>query len=112
MNKEEAKIQQQIILYWNHNFTHLDKCLFAVNNNSGSRISGAINKALGVKTGISDLILILPNTKILFIEIKTPNGKQSKDQINFESLCKQMGHIYIIIRSLEEFTKLPYISSI
>lgn len=52
--------------------------------------------------GISDIIIILPDIS-LFIEVKTPKGKQSKDQQTFEKAVMTSGAcLYQIVTSVEE----------
>lgn len=49
--------------------------------------------------GISDIIVVLPNIS-LFIEVKTPTGKQSKDQQTFEKAVMSSGAcLYQIVTS-------------
>lgn len=80
--------------------------LFAINNNSENKIKGAINKAMGVYSGVSDMCLLLPEGKTAWIEWKTESGKQSKHQIEWQKLCKSLGHDYYIVRSHDEFINL------
>ena len=52
--------------------------------------------------GISDIIVILPSIS-LFIEVKTPKGKQSKDQMTFEKAVMSSGAcLYQIVTSVDE----------
>lgn len=83
--------------------------LFAVQNNSENVVRGDIRKAIGVRAGISDLILIV-NRRVYFIELKMPDGRQSQDQKNFESMVNADGFDYVVIRSKEEFVR--YVGSI
>jgi hypothetical protein len=59
-------------------------------------------KNLGVVSGVSDLICILPG-KVVFIELKLEKGKQSETQRSFEKAVIALGHEYIILRNLEDF---------
>lgn len=72
--------------------------VFAVPNTRYSAKEGARFKAQGVMAGVSDLIVMLPNKKIYFIEIKNPNGKgrQSPSQREFEDTVRAFGHLYQI----------------
>jgi hypothetical protein len=60
-------------------------------------------KATGLLKGASDLIVILPNGKLMFVELKQPKGIQSIDQKDFENRVKILGFEYHIIKSLDEF---------
>jgi Holliday junction resolvase len=60
-----------------------------------------ILQGLGVHKGISDMIAIR-NGIVIFIEVKTENGKQSQDQKQFEyDIVTQMGN-YCLTRSIED----------
>lgn len=61
--------------------------------------------AVGVP-GLSDLTLYADGGKTIFIEIKTPEGRQSKQQKQFQKAVEKLGYEYIIIRSLQEAEKL------
>lgn len=80
--------------------------LFHVNNKARNAIEGNKFKAMGVIKGVSDLVLILPMGRVIWIELKTPAGTQQPAQREFEAKVTQRGHTYLIIRSLEEFQKL------
>ncbi len=52
--------------------------------------------------GISDIIVILPDIS-LFLEVKTPKGKQSKDQQTFEKAIMSSGAcLYQIVTSADD----------
>lgn len=74
--------------------------VFAVPNAGSGKLSlrqGALLKREGLLAGVSDLIIVLQN-KIIFVEIKNPNGKgrQSENQKEFEQEIKKRGHDYFI----------------
>ena len=54
----------------------------------------------GVK-GLADITCILPET-LLFIETKKADGEQSTHQKAFMWRVRQLGHHYIIARSVED----------
>lgn len=73
--------------------------VFAVpNGNRNNPIQGHKYKMMGQMAGVSDLILLLPERKVFFIELKNPNGKgkQSHSQMEFEDSVKAHGHQYMI----------------
>lgn len=43
--------------------------------------------------------------RVIFIEVKSPTGRQSKDQIIFQGLVEAQGAEYHLIRSVEELQK-------
>jgi hypothetical protein len=79
--------------------------IFAINNNSVNRIKGAMNRSMGVIPGVADMVLLTRSEHggVVWIEWKTPDGRQSKDQIQFQHLVESLGHRYFIVRSDLEF---------
>ena len=102
----EAKIQQEIFLWFNNNFClpkHNPKCsIFSVPNETSNVKEMMFKKATGLVSGVSDLIVLLPN-KCMFVEVKTAIGKQSKKQISFEKTVTNLGFEYHLVRSLKDF---------
>ena len=66
-------------------------------------------QGLGSRRGFPDLTA-LKDGKTLYIEVKTPKGKQSPYQIEFERICKAHGGTYILARSINDIK--PYLTSI
>lgn len=103
--QSEAAIQQSCVIWFWNNFPKLRGLLFMVNNNSHSKYEGALMKALGLIPGVSDLLFIYKGT-VYCIEMKTPAGYQSEDQIKWQSNVNAQGINYYIVRSLDEFKVL------
>jgi hypothetical protein len=59
-------------------------------------------KATGLVAGVSDLIIVQPN-RVIFLELKDTNGRQSNEQKSFQEKVTALGFEYWLIRSLEEF---------
>jgi hypothetical protein len=107
----ESKIQQEIVNWYNNTYClkfHEPRGLIFAVPNGGTRnkLEAITLKATGMLAGVSDLIVILPNGKLIFVEIKTDKSKQSEKQIEFEHRVKALGYEYCIIRSLDEFKKI------
>jgi hypothetical protein len=104
--KTEAKIQQEIVMYFKNEFCRVGckpRCIiFSVPNESNSKRETMQKMAIGMMPGVSDLILVLPG-RVLFVEIKTPEGRQSPTQKDFQSTVSDLQFEYLLIRSLEEF---------
>jgi Holliday junction resolvase-like predicted endonuclease len=64
-----------------------------------------VTQGLGSYKGISDLIAI-KNGMVIFIEVKTPRGRQSDYQKQFEIDVTKKGGMYAVIRSLDEIIEL------
>jgi hypothetical protein len=55
----------------------------------------------GLLPGAPDLIVIGYN-KVLFMEVKKPNGRQSSSQIIIQKMIEERGFEYHIVRSVED----------
>jgi hypothetical protein len=106
MKKDESKIQHEIVMWFNNNYCLKNsnpQCLiFSVPNEGKNAREQMYKKSLGMKSGVSDLIVVIPN-KILFIECKDEKGKQRETQIEFENSVKKLGFEYHLVRTLAEF---------
>ena len=60
---------------------------------------------IGIK-GESDLTLFTKQGQTIFIEIKTPSGRQSAEQKHFQKVVESYGFRYIILRSVEDAERL------
>lgn len=72
-------------------------------------IQSKIAVAEGLLHGVSDLIVLIPN-KVIFAEIKNPNGKgkQSDNQKEFQKTVESLGFEYFIWDNwdkVEQFVK-------
>jgi len=97
--KSEATIQKEIVNYCKLN----NILIFCVPNEATRSNSKFIG--MGVLSGVSDLVLILQN-KVIFVELKTHKGIQIEKQKDFQINVNDLGHQYVVIRSLDEFKKL------
>lgn len=98
----EYILQKQVVdlLRWNNIM------VFSVPNGGSRNLREAAKlKRTGVLAGVSDLIVLLPN-KAIFLELKTPKGKQQKSQKDFQRDVEALGFDYHIARSVEEVKKL------
>jgi hypothetical protein len=101
----EEKIQHDCILWFDMYYPQHRQMLFHVDNNSWNATIGARKKAMGVRPGVSDLILVGPR-RVYFLECKNDRGEQSNHQISFEEKVISRGQIYIVFRSLTEFKQI------
>lgn len=60
---------------------------------------------IGIR-GESDLTLFTKTGQTIFIEIKTPTGRQSAEQRHFQKVVEGYGFRYIIMRSIDDAQKL------
>jgi hypothetical protein len=111
MKNNEDILQSEIVKWYNNSyclkFQNPRGVIFSVpNGGNRNKIEAMKFKATGLLAGVSDLIVILPNGILLFIEIKTDFGNQQPNQIDFQNLVTALGFHYHIIRSLEQFKEL------
>lgn len=102
MTHEEEKLQSECYKWFHNSFPLWRKMLFHVDNNSWNSIIGAKKKALGVNAGVCDFVLIL-FAETIWIEMKTPTGTQSDEQIDFQKKVEARLHKYVILRTEQEF---------
>ena len=108
--KTESRIQQEIVQWFRNNYClkhHNPKCeIFSVPNERSNVKEQSRMIATGLKAGVADLIVLLPNGKTVFIECKDEKGRQSDKQISFEQSVSNLGFEYFVVRSLEDFQKI------
>lgn len=102
----EAQIQQSIFKWYHNNFClshhNPQNIIFSVANESSNVKEQMYKKSLGLIAGVSDLVIVTQN-EVIFVEVKTPIGKQSEKQKNFQSKIERLGYRYLLVRSLEQF---------
>ena len=62
--------------------------------------------AMGLRPGVSDLVVMLPEGRVLFLEVKNETGKQSDAQRSFEQTCHRLGFEYHVVRSVDDVRHL------
>lgn len=105
-SEEEHDIQCTCVEWFRWQWPKYEPLLFAVPNGGGrSKSQGGKLKAEGVRRGVSDLLLLVPNKDYhgLCIEMKRPDkkSKQSEDQIEWQKEVEAQGYKYIVCRGLE-----------
>ena len=79
--------------------------MFHVANEKGGRSYAemAVRKALGVRAGVADLIVMCGDGSTGAIELKAPGNYPTKAQRQFHADCQRFGWPYFVVRSLEQF---------
>lgn len=102
--QSEAAIQQNIFMWYQNNYCTSDKSprsmILSIPNEGSPRLH-----ITGMTPGAADLLVIHQGTAI-FVEVKTPSGKQSKKQKKFEDHCQDCGVPYYVVRSLKDFKEI------
>ena len=95
MGKEETEIQNAIRVV-------LSEIGIVKRNNVGTFYTfDGRPIAIGIP-GEADLTLFQNGGKTVFIEVKTPKGKQNKWQKHFQNVVERRGYEYIIMRSVDD----------
>lgn len=88
--------QVRLVNWFRDNFP---ECfIFAVpNGGKRGKLEAMRLREEGVTKGVSDIIILRPNGKVLFLEMKKVKGnKPSKEQIDFFNILDIMGFDYIV----------------
>ena len=104
----EHKLQSACVRWYRLQYPKMKHNLFAVPNGSKRDVViGAKLKEEGVLAGVADLILLKFNRfyGALLIEMKTPEGRQSDTQKEWQQKITEDGYKYVVVRSLEDFQR-------
>jgi len=121
LKHDEHKLQAAFVRWFRLQYKPLSRLLFASLN--GAKIAPASGKGVahlpesarraiawkrleegGEMPGVADLFLSIPSGDLcgLYIEMKTPRGKQSDAQKEFEADVVAQGYGYVMPTTLEE----------
>ena len=103
--KAENKIQQEIVHFFRSHFYGKGIIFSVPNERSGGYMAMRDLLQTGLLSGVSDLVIVLPN-KVIFVELKNAKGTQKPKQIKFQKNVENLGHEYHLVRSLEEFKSI------
>lgn len=97
----ESQIQRQMVQWFRLQYP---KYIIAAIPNGGRRnaLEAKIMKGEGVLAGFSDLVVIA-EANVLFVEVKTKEGRQSELQKKFQADVERLGFQYSVCRSLQDF---------
>ena len=100
----EESIQVACVKWFRLQYPNL--VIFAVPNGGSRNLYEAKNmKESGTLAGVADLVIVGNNGRVLFVEMKAGKNKQEASQVIFQQKVENLGHKYIICRSLEQFKK-------
>lgn len=84
-----------------------DLIIYAVPNGGSRNVREAQRlKAEGVLAGVADLVVMLPQGKSIYIEMKVKWNKQTDNQKEFQKKAIELGHTYAVCYSFEEFQQI------
>lgn len=108
-------IEQKNLIKWASYNPVLKKLLFSIPNGGSRNLLEAVNlKKTGVKSGVPDIFVALPNKKYhgMFIEMKRIGGRLTKTQSDFIKLLNEKGYYAVVCfgfleakREIEEYLK-------
>lgn len=76
---------------------------FAIPNQSNRHIHNAAKmKAEGVRSGAPDLVFMLPEGRVAWLEMKTAIGRLSDTQKAFRDRALALGHFWALARSVDD----------
>lgn len=107
---EESQSQRALITWWKYAHRGLgvpwEHLLFAIPNQGGRgrETEGGRLKAEGLRAGVSDLFLAVPRGGYagLFIEMKTPKGRVSDEQKEFQARAIGQGYWATVARGWDQ----------
>jgi hypothetical protein len=67
-----------------------------------SKREAARFKLMGVKPGVSDLVISMPEGRTGYMEVKSPKGRLTEEQENFLAAMAANGNLTAVVRSLDE----------
>lgn len=106
MKHGESQLQRNCVKWFRLQYPELSLLLFAVPNGSKrDAITASILKAEGVVSGVSDLILLVPNADYhaLCIEMKFGTNNPTDNQKSWGKAAEKYGNKYAVVRSFEQF---------
>lgn len=116
---EEDDLQVSCIRWFDYRYPNLRRLLHHSPNEGllvHKSADGAKRKAMGVRAGFPDLILLVPSGgyPYLAIELKTGSGRQSDTQKEYQKAVEDAGGRYELVRSLDGFMSVVdgYLSKI
>jgi hypothetical protein len=98
----EHSLQVTVLDYLTYN-AHRDLYWFAIPNAARRSLRmGARMKAEGLQSGVADLCIMLPDGKVIWLELKTGKGRQSLAQKGFQARCERLGHPYGLVWTFDD----------
>lgn len=59
-------------------------------------------KTEGVKRGSPDIVILLPEGRVAWLELKIKGGSLSVEQQAFRNICQRLGHHWAVAKTLDE----------
>ena len=99
MKQTEAQFQKVVVRYIRLQYKEL--LVFAVRNEGKRSVKEqSIIKSMGLTSGVSDLVVLGNNGKVLFLELKSEKGKLTQNQKNFKREVEIRGFRYEVVKNI------------
>lgn len=114
----ESQLQIGCIRWFDIQYPQYSNFLFHIRNGGSikSAREGLKFKRMGVRKGIPDLFLSLPNSDFhgMYIEMKRRGGRPTMEQMENQIRFKCYGYEFIIVDNIEEFINVvkDYLKSV
>lgn len=101
--KSESQFQAAVVSWFDALILEDPVFLFHCPNGAKrDRVTAAILQSMGVRPGVADLGIMLPESRIAWLELKIGDGKPSQVQKDFAKVCKRLAHPYAVARTFDE----------
>ena len=102
MKHQESNLQSACVRWFRLQYPNL--VIYAVPNGGSRNVREAQRlKAEGVLAGVADLTILLPQGKIIYIEMKVKGNQQTDNQKAFQQKAEALGYKYYVCYSFDEF---------
>ena len=100
----EDQLQKAIIHVWREHTPREEwfKLFHPANGGKRNAIEASKLKEMVVVAGVADLVCLLPESKVGFIELKFGKNGTSVYQDDFARFCKSFGYPYALCRTVDE----------
>ena len=103
--QKESVLQTSCVKWFRYQYPHL--IIYAVPNGGSRNVREAQRlKAERVLAGVADLVIMFPQGKSLYIEMKVKGNKQTDNQKEFQKIAETLGHTYAVCYSFDEFKEI------
>jgi len=107
MKFDESIIQAEIAEY----LTLLGVFFFSVPNEAVGGGPKAVRrmtryKKMGLYPGMADIVIMDADQKAYFLEIKTEEGRMSRNQKDLQEFCASIGWSYAVARSIQDVVEI------
>ena len=103
----EARLQYEVVMWAQENNYY---CFHCPNGEKRDKITANKLTAMGVKAGVPDLIFVLPNGKVAWVELKLKSGILSKPQERFRKTLLQKNHNYVLVQADSKEEAVNYLA--